>query len=429
MTRNGSLRILGVSGTLLASTVLASAQRAPSQFGTHGALWTYTTPSHLSLYGALAGQPIYREEIRGTALHPDRVIVAVVPPGHAGLHLICLSRRGGSEVWRRELPGEVSPMAWDLPTMNDRVFIPLYDSSQRRVAIAAVDLVSGALLWRRDAEITLNRYQYGDILDVDAQNGVLELYLPEKVHNNRVTVSVDGSQVRHSSYRMYFWPVGARRYGNLIFGFDGEPLSMTATALVALDENTGAVRWRVPTSSGHWTSPPVVVNDLLVFAAKTALIALDLPSGQRRWSVTLQGLVPPHPAPAFVANNYIMLTQQMHGKAPPRADWIFTRHLVSTGAERGVVLVGERPVGPKFMRRIGPFLGSQGDVWLDIVDPATPAVHTSTSFEGTFSRFVFATPRVSLGSADDRGFLVVTSDGKLRYYEVPVPEAKIPVSR
>jgi outer membrane protein assembly factor BamB len=386
------------------------------------ALWTYSTASHFTFYGALAGLTIYREEIRGTALRPDRVIFGLISPGqeHPRLRLICLDRRDGSEVWGRDLPGDVLPMSREFPTMNDRLFLALYDSTDHSVSVVAVEMTSGALLWQLNTGVPPNRYRSGDLFDVDPAKGVLHLYLPEASRDNRVTISFDGSRMNRATYRGYFWPTGARQHGNLVFAFDGEPLSGTAKAAVALDESTGQVRWRIPTA-GHWTTPPLVRDDVLVIAAKTELQAFDLPSGRRRWAVILRGQVPPHPPPPMIVKDHIFLAQHLHGKLPPYADWIFASHLFAGGAETGVVRLGERLMGPTSMRRIGSVVVSESDLAIHVVDPAIPALHSVTSFEGTFSRFVFATPRVSLGSADDRGFLVSTSHGKLHYYSVPSP--------
>jgi hypothetical protein len=131
----------------------------------------------------------------------------------------------------------------------------------------------------------------------------------------------------------------------------------------------------------------------------------------------------------MIRSDYILVTQQMPGKSSPYADWLFARHSLATGVENGVVQLGERPMAPRLTRSIGPLFASEGDVWVDIVDPTIPALRASMSFEGTFSRLVFATPRVSLGSSDDRGFLVVTSDGKLRYYELPPPATNTRMTR
>jgi outer membrane protein assembly factor BamB len=413
--------IVAIWAAFVALVGLTAAQSSTlPQLPSLTALWTYSTASHFTFYGALSGLPIYREEIRGTALRPDRVIFGLISPGHEHprFRLVCLDRRDGSKVWGRDLPGDVLPMSREFPTMDDRLFLALYDSTDHSVSVVAIDVVSGALLWRLNAGVPPNRYQYGDLFDVDRAKGVLHLFLPEAARDNRITVSFDGTQMRRSSYLGYFWPTGARRHGDLVFGFDGEPLSGTAKAAVALDESTGVVRWRIPTA-GHWTSPPLVRDDVLIIAAKTELQAIDLPSGRRRWAITLRGQVPPHPSPPVIIRDHIFLAQHLHGKLPPYADWIFTRHLFTSGAETGVVRLGDRLMGPTFMRRVGPVLISEGLRWIDVVDPGIPALHSVTSFEGTFSRFVFATPRVSVGSADDLGFLVSTSHGKLHYYSVP----------
>lgn len=424
--------MLALSAVFVALVGSSPAQlRTPPQFRNLSALWTYATGSHFTVYGALAGLPIYREEIRGTALRPSRVVLGLISPGfrqHIRFRLVCLNRQDGSEVWQRDLGGEVLPMSREFPVVDDRLFLALYDEVNRSVSVVAIDVVSGALLWQLNTGVPPNRYQYGDLFEVDPSKGLLHLYLPEASRDNRITVSFDGSRINRATYRGYFWPTGARRHGNLVFGFEGEPLSGTAKAAVALDETTGTVRWRVPTA-GHWTSPPAVKDDVLLIAAKTELQAIDLPSGQHRWAITLRGQVPPHPSPPMIVENHILLPQRLHEKLPPYADWIFTRHLLTSGAETGVVRLGERLMGPTFMRRIGPVLVSEGRVWIDVVDPDIPALHSVTSFEGTFSRFVFATPSISLGSADDRGFLVSTSHGKLHYYTVPSPSSTTSTSR
>jgi hypothetical protein len=319
-------------------------------------------------------------------------------------------------------------MLSELPALDDRLFLTLYRPANRGIDMVSVNLVNGAIFWRRDLGVTLPRYQYGDLLTIDTTKGVLDLFLPQVSRHNRVSVAIDGSKVRHFSYRGYFWPIGIRKYGDLVLGFDGEPLSMTAVSLLALDESTGSVRWRVP-AAGHRTAPPAVVRDVLVFASTANLEAIDLPTGRRRWATRLRGEIPPRPTPPMIRSDYILVTQQMPGKSSPYADWLFARHSLATGVENGVVQLGERPMAPRLTRSIGPLFASEGDVWVDIVDPTIPALRASMSFEGTFSRLVFATPRVSLGSSDDRGFLVVTSDGKLRYYELPPPATNTRMTR
>jgi outer membrane protein assembly factor BamB len=226
----------------------------PPQLRSLSPLWTYSTAWHFTFYGALAGLPIYREEIRGTVLRPDRAIFGLISPGyeHPRLHLVCVDRRDGSEVWRRELPGDVLTMSREFRTVDDRLFLALYDSADHSTSVVAIDVVNGALLWRLNTGVPPNRYQYGDLFEVDAAKGVLHLYLPEASRENRVTISFDGSQLSRSSYSGYFWPTGARRHGDLVFGFEGQPLSGTATAAVAFDESAGTVRWLMPTA-GHWT--------------------------------------------------------------------------------------------------------------------------------------------------------------------------------
>lgn len=423
--------IFPLSVALLALGGFASSPLStPQQLRHLNPSWTYATSSHLTFFGALAGQPLYRAEIAGTALQSDRVVFGLVSPGfkHPHFHLVCVNRRDGNAVWRRELPGDILPMSRELPIIGNIVFLALYDSTSRGVSVVAVDVRSGALLWRLDTGVVAKVYHYGDLFEVDLAKGVLHLYLPEAARDNRLAISFDGSHISRSSYRGYFWSTGARRHGGLVFGFEGYPMSGTANTAVALDENTGEVRWRIPTA-GHWTSPPFVKDDVLVIAAKTELQAFDLPSGRRRWSVTLRGQVPSHPPPPVIVEDRILLAQRLHGKLPPYADWMFTSHLFSNGAEIGVVNLGERSMGPTFMRRVGPVVISEGQRWIDVVDPAIPALQSTTSYEGTFSRFVFATPRVYVDSADERGFLVSTSHGKLYYYSAPSPASAISTPR
>lgn len=392
--------------------------------------WTYATSWHLTFYGALSGQPLYRSEISGTSLRPDRVIFGLVSPGlqHPHLHLVCVDRRDGREVWRRELPRDVFPMSREFPVMDDRLFVALVNSTNRGVSIVAVDLESGALLWHLNTGVIASTYHYGDLLDVDRAKGVVHLYLPEASRDNRLTIPFDGSSLSRSSYRGYFWSTGARRYKDLVFGFEGEPMSGTVKAAVGLDENTGEVRWRI-LAAGHWTSPPSVRDDVFVIAAKTELQAFDLPSGRQRWGATLRGQVPPHPPPPVFIKDHVFLVQRLHGKVPPNADWIFTSHLLSNGVETGVVRLGERRMGPTSLGRVGSVVVSESDRAIYVIDPASPALQSTTSYNGTFSRFVFAAPRVYVDSADDRGFLVSTSHGKLDYYSVPSPASATSTSR
>jgi hypothetical protein len=193
---------------------------------------------------------------------------------------------------------------------------------------------------------------------------------------------------------------------------------MRPTAVMALDETSGLVRWRMPTR-GQWTSPPSMVDDMMVIALKDQLRAVDASTGRPQWTIELRGLVPPHPPPPAMVGERIVVAQYLAGTPPPYTDPIVTTHLPTTGLESGVVRFGKRLAGPVDLRRMGPLLVMGNDLWVDIIEPGIPALRRSTSFERTFSRFLFATPQLWVGSADERGFLVVTSDGKIRYYGVP----------
>jgi hypothetical protein len=310
-------------------------------------------------------------------------------------------------------------MSHEFPVVDRLVVVPLYDATSRGVAVTGFDVVSGEILWHRDAQTVLTRYQYGRLVEVDRQRNAIHLYIPEAQKSNRISMGIDGSWLRTFSYEAFFWAEGARRYRDVILGFHGEPLTTTVKALVAVEEHTGQRRWRTPVG-GRWTSPPVLTEDLLLFTTGQKLIALDPATGHEVWSTTLQGEPPPTPSPPMLAHHHVLLTQRLQETKPLHAHWIVSRHAVRTGVEEGVVRLGERLGSANLVQRIGRLVASESDLSVDIVDPAVPALRVTASFESTFSRFVLATPRVWLGSADDRGFLIVTSDGKLRYYDLPL---------
>ena len=64
---------------------------------------------------------------------------------------------------------------------------------------------------------------------------------------------------------------------------DGQEISRPA-ALIALNRDTGAIRWTYPVATRQ---PPVVTNGLIVIAAEKEIHAVDPALGERQWSFTL----------------------------------------------------------------------------------------------------------------------------------------------
>lgn len=389
--------------------------------------WIYTTKGHFSWYGLLAFAPIYRDQIRSVLLGPDRVYLGVELLDD--VQFIALDRGRGHRVWERHLPFNGRPTGRRFVEVGGRLVAALYEFQKKELVILGMNPADGTVLWTVSLPGVQQPAVWEEILDAAPTGDTVTVFLPRLKEQNLVVLRVtDGHRLAEASYNGYLWPLGARRARGLIFGYNGVPSERVYDRLLAFHEGTGQLAWTLPLSPRR-ASPPTVVEDSLLIISGDQLLRVDLKTGRPRWTVNLGGRPPVDPDPPLVIGPRIAVT---HAATPDPDDrqWKLSIHrLTDGGMEADVTLrLGEFGM-PSALRRMGDLVIIVSGLALQVADPQGARILATLDLEKLLSWFVYADPPSrQVADSDAQGFVVVTSDGRLRYFAAedfrsPVPPA------
>ncbi|MFL5762009.1 MAG: PQQ-binding-like beta-propeller repeat protein [Thermomicrobiales bacterium] len=197
--------------------------------------------------------------------------------------LFALNAKTGEELWAFPLNGTTIPS----PAYADGVVYIDGDAvGNTRGSLFAVDADTGTLRWSfqtgapiyttplvADAMVFFGDNS-GAFFALDAASGGL------RWHANYQASPTDPNDL--ASRRLYRYTTAALDNGTLLVStFDG--------TLFAVDEKTGDVLWRVPTSYGQ-TAPPVVAENVIYFGTQNSeLVAIDAADGHDLWRFASNG--------------------------------------------------------------------------------------------------------------------------------------------
>lgn len=376
--------------------------------------WVFTTSTHFTLYGLLLGAPIYRDQIRAVVLTPEIVYVAVVTSRNE-TQLLALDRGQGQPAWQVAIKGH---LIWgQLILAGEYLIAAFFDESSKEATAVRIDPANGRVHWMLSLPAARTGLA-GDevILKVHPNEGTVVAYFTAIRHHNRLVMKAsDGKKIAESSFAGYFWRSGAHQSADLIFAYDGR-MRGEYDRLVAFREKNGQTAWTRPLSR-HWASPPTVIDNSLLITDKTHLLKIDVLTGNLDWSEELTGTVPPTPSPPLVIEDKIVVIHQ-EGSNSQNDKWrLSIRRLADGKEEHGVTLSFGELAFPDIAGRMD-YLAIVGSTFrLQIVDTKSAKVLGSLDFKKLLSWFVFSDlPRADVADSDPKGFTVVTSDGKLRYF-------------
>ena len=376
--------------------------------------WVFTTSTHFTLYGLLLGAPIYRDQIRAVVLTPEIVYVAVVSSRNE-TQLLALDRRQGQPAWQVAIKGH---LIWgQLILAGEYLVAAFFDESSKEATAVRIDPANGRVRWMLPLPAA-RAGLVGDevILKVHPNEDTVVAYFTAIRHHNRLVMRAsDGKKIAESSFAGYFWRSGVHESGDLIFAYDGR-MRGEYDRLLSFREKNGQTVWMRPLSR-HWASPPTVIDNSLLITDKTHLSKIDILTGNLHWSEELTGTVPPTPSPPLVIEDKILVIHQ-EGANSQNDKWrLSIRRLADGKEEHGVALSFGEPAFPDIAGRMDHLAIVGSTFRLQIVDIKSAKVLGSLDFKKLLSWFVFSDlPRADVADSDPKGFTVVTSDGKLRYF-------------
>lgn len=387
--------------------------------------WVFTTKAHLSGYALLTGAPIFRDQIRSVLLDPARVYIAVAPsrsgvlfPPGGGVQFLAMDRHRGHRVWEMRVPVDGYPVGNRMVQVMGTLVAALYEEQTKELVILGMNATNGTVVWR----VSLPGYEhlsvYGEILEADPKGASVSIYLPETKQRNRIVLrATDGQRLTETSFNGYFWSAGARQARRFIFGYEGDPRTHQHHRLLVFHENTGQLAWTLPLFR-QWVSPPVAVDDSLLFSNNDELTLIDLSTGKSRWTAKLGGRVPPNPDPPVVVGPKVGVAHHTTSDPEDKRWTLSIRRLGDGGPEAEASLdVGEWDT-PSVLRQMGELVIVGTTLGLQVIDARDAGIRARLDFKKLFSLFVYATPSIRLADSDERGFVVVTPDGRMRYYSV-----------
>ena len=214
---------------------------------------------HLYAFDTASGELLWKlpfdQGVAATPLLVDGRIVAVAKTGD----VVAVDPERGAIAWRQHV-GDVS--TWSPAAAGKRVFV-----ADKTNSVVAFDAATGATLWRTTIGARPNTalVVIGKTLVVGTQDGGLHW------------LALDSCAVtKHVS-------LGGMPYGTPIYA---PPLLYVLAKgnLVALDAESGAVRWKQETPR-EWTTYRPLVNGATIIAGteEKTLCAFDRMSGETRW--------------------------------------------------------------------------------------------------------------------------------------------------
>jgi outer membrane protein assembly factor BamB len=378
--------------------------------------WSFTSKSNFSLYALLALAPIYRDQIEAAIVAPEHVYLTFgVSSG--GAEILALGRHRGQIIWQRRLASEGWPIRGAFIKVGDRLVLALYDGKTKELIVLALDPSSGTLIWQAKLPANHQPAIYEEVLDADHRGELVNVYFHRTKQRNRVVLRArNGEQLAEKSYNGYIWPYGTRRARGLVFGYDGIPHERKHYRLIAFDETGGQLAWTFPLQ-GRWTSPPVVVDDSLFITSENKLVKIDLKTGKSHWTADLEGYRPVNPDPPVVIGSRIAVAHTAT-LDPEDSQWKVSLRRVTNGKEEAQVAL-HRGQSETFtaLRPMADLVIVGSYFVLQVVDSQSAEILATLDFERAFSWFVYSDPpSMRVADNDAQGFVVVTSDGKLRYF-------------
>ncbi len=190
--------------------------------------------------------------------------------------------------WKVALPaGHSSPVVW-----KDRIFLTGFEPEGSRLQVLCLDRKDGAVLWRRETTVT----EVEKVHSISNPATATVAVDGERVYAYFGSAGLFAYSVDGKPLWSVPMPVAKVRFGSgtspvvagdrVILSRDGEPESF----LLAVDRRTGRTKWKQPLVTdpsspvgGHAT--PVVWNDQVVLHRPSEIAAFDLDDGARRWSL------------------------------------------------------------------------------------------------------------------------------------------------
>ena len=101
---------------------------------------------------------------------------------------------------------------------------------------------------------------------------------------------------------------------------------------------------------------------------------------------------------------------------PENQQWELSIYRVADGTQEANLELGFDEGFPRVLRRMGDLVIIASNFVLQVVDPQRARIVGTFDFERQFSFFVYAEPGMRVADSDAQGFVVVTTDGRLRYF-------------
>lgn len=417
LLRFASLCGFGLACTIAVGTWGESRGVAPAEsagMGEPQERWTHTTEGHFSWYALLALAPIYRDQIGIVVLDHDRVYLGVERSDD--VQFLALDRHHGRLVWERHLPFNGYATGKRFVQAGARLVAALYDLEAEELVILGLNRADGTIVWRVTLPGTRRPAVYEEILEADPGGNTVAVHLPQTKQRNRLVLrAADGQRLAETSYNGYLWPFGARRTPGFVFGYDGIRDERKYDRLLAFHEKTAQLAWTLPLSPR--SSPPSVVEDSLLIASGDKLLRRDLKTGHPLWTINLGGRIPVGSDSPLVIGPRVLMA---HTVTPDPQDrrWRLGIYRLADGAQEAEVAVGLREFDmPRVWRRMGDLAIVASGFVVQVVDPRSASIVATLDFKKLFSWFVYSDlPDMHVADSDAQGFVVVTTDGRLRYF-------------
>jgi outer membrane protein assembly factor BamB len=378
--------------------------------------WSFTSKGHFSWYALLALSPIYRDQIRAAIVAPENVYLTVGMSG-GGTEILALDRQRGQIVWQKRVSVEGWPITSGLIKVADRLVMALYEGRTKQLIVLALNTSDGGTHWQIKLPVSRPPAIYDRILDPDARDGSVNVYFPENKQRNRLILGLsDGERRGEKSYDGYLWPYGTRRAAGLVFGYDGVPHERKYHKLLAFNEEDGQLAWTVPLSL-PWASPPTYVGDSLFITSGSKLVRLDTKNGNPIWSVDLGGRIPLNAEPPLVLGEKIIVVHAASADPESEHQKVSVLRFADGKRQSEANLYNGEWVSFNVLREMGDFIIVGSHFIIQLVEPKTARVLGPWDFSKLLSRFVYSDPpSMRVADNDTHAFVVVTSDGKLRYF-------------
>lgn len=377
--------------------------------------WAFTTKNHFSFYALLALAPIYRDQIEGVLLDSKHVYVSVQLLN--GVQFLALDRSGGTVVWRRQVVAKGYPIRGALVRSEALLLAALLEPDKKELVVLGINPQDGTIVWQVSIPDMPMPAIYEKILDPDPQSGTVNVYSHNTTKRNRVVLRTkDGQRLSDYSYNGYLWPYGSRRAAGFVLGYHGIPDERKYKELIAFLESTSQLAWTLPLSP-PWSSPPIIAEKSLLVTTGNQLLKIDLKTGQPLWAVTLGGRIPIDPDPPVVIGSKVLVTHAASTNPDDNQQTLSIVRLTDGKQEARVDLYQGEFVSFRGLQRMGDLVIVKSGFLIQIVDAQKARVLATLDFEKSLSWFVYSDiPSMYVADADAKGFVAVTSDGKLRYF-------------